>query len=139
MQPLPDDERLIPPETRPVPWSERLPQWGGGLLLLAIMVVALGVIERTGVGLWFTGVLTGLVVFASLAVWALLMLLGLSSRVRLVGARHHLCGRPSRVGGGRFRRLPHPSVTLAVPAPTFLRRAGEPTIRPTASAPAGRR
>ncbi len=86
MQPLPDDERLIPPKTRPVPWSERLPQWGGGLLLLAIMVVALGVIERTGVGLWFTGVLTGLVVFASLAVWALLMLLGLSSRVRLVGA-----------------------------------------------------
>ena len=86
MQPLPDDERLIPPETRPVPWSERLPQWGGGLLLLAIMVVVLGVIERTGVGLWFTGVLTGLVIFASLAVWALLMLLGLSSRVRLVGA-----------------------------------------------------
>lgn len=86
MQPLPDDERLIPPETRPVPWRERLPQWGGGLLLLAVMVVTLGVIERTGVGLWFTGVLTGLVIFASLAVWALLMLLGVSSRVRLVGA-----------------------------------------------------
>ncbi len=86
MQPLPDDERLIPPETRSVPWRERLLQWGGGLLLLAIMVVALGMIERTGVGLWFTGVLTGLVIFASLAVWAVLTLLGLSARARLVGA-----------------------------------------------------
>ena len=86
MQPLPDDERLMPPEARPVPWRERLPQWGGGLLLLAIMVVVLGIIERTGVGLWFTGVLTGLVIFASLAVYALLMLLDFSSRVRLAGA-----------------------------------------------------
>ena len=86
MQPLPDDERLIPPETRPVPWRERLPQWGGGLLLLVVMVVVLGMLERTGVGLGFTGVLTGLVIIASLAMWALLMLLGMSSRARLVGA-----------------------------------------------------
>ena len=86
MQPLPDDERLMPPEPRSVPWRDRLPQWAGGLLLLVIMVVVLGVLERTGVGLWFTGVLTGLVIFASLAVWTLLMLLGFSSRARLVGA-----------------------------------------------------
>ncbi|MAG35110.1 MAG: hypothetical protein CL878_02525 [Dehalococcoidia bacterium] len=86
MQPLPDDERLVPPEARSAPWRERLPPWGGGLVLLAIMVAFLGMIERTGVGLWFTGVLTGLVIFASMAVWVLLMLLGLSSRVRLVGA-----------------------------------------------------
>ena len=86
MQPLPDDERLTPPDARPIPQRARLVQAGTAILLLAILVIVPAMIERTGVGLAFTGVIIGLVIFASLVVWALLTLLQFSSRVRLVGS-----------------------------------------------------
>ena len=86
MQPLPDQERLIPPEARSIPQRERLLRWGGALVLLALLVGVPGLLDRSGVDVVIAGLLTSLVALAALAVAGVLLLLGFPTRVRLVGA-----------------------------------------------------